>query len=214
MIDDLKPCPFCGSEASDTGYVFYPKPCTETAWDDGSPIKEAYFCNCPKCGISNMSSSMGYRTKAQAIAAWNARALPAVSAPVAVRPSDPAHIVEYTNYRGETARRVIIPIRMWWGKTEWHPEEQWLLTAWDVEKNASRDFAWQDMRPVQNPATSAARIMAAIDAPDVAALVEAAKPFALLDETDDSIGDFCEKHPVEGGYVADLRAALTKLGVR
>jgi Lar family restriction alleviation protein len=59
-----------------------------------------------------------------------------------------------------------------------------------------------------------ARIMAAIDAPDLAELVEAAKPFALLDETDDSIGDFCEKHPVEGGYVADLRAALTKLGVR
>jgi len=51
-------------------------------------------------------------------------------------------------------------------------------------------------------------------APDLAELVEAAKPFALLDETDDSIGDFCEKHPVEGGYVADLRAALTKLGVR
>lgn len=48
----------------------------------------------------------------------------------------------------------------------------------------------------------------------MAELVEAAKPFALLDETDDSIGDFCEKHPVEGGYVADLRAALAKLGVR
>ncbi len=105
---------------------------------------------------------------------WDAiAALPAVTAPVAMRPSDPAHIVEYTNYRGETARRVIIPIRMWWGKTEWHPEEQWMLTAWDVEKNASRDFAWQDMQPVQNPATSAARIMAAIDAPDVAELVEA-----------------------------------------
>jgi len=108
-------------------------------------------------------------------------ALPAVSAPVAVRPSDPAHIVEYTNYRGETARRCIIPIRMWWGKTEWHQEEQWMLTAWDVEKNAGRDFAWQDMRPVQNPATSAARIIAAIDAPDVAELVEALRkvPSAL-----------------------------------
>lgn len=73
-----------------------------------------------------------------------------------VRPDVPAHIVEYTNWRGETARRVIIPIRMWWGSTEWHPQEQWMLTAWDVEKDAVRDFAWQDMRPVQNGATSAA----------------------------------------------------------
>lgn len=72
------------------------------------------------------------------------------------RPNSPAHIVEYTNWRGETARRVIIPIRFWWGSTEWHPEEQWMLSAWDVEKDARRDFAWQDMRPVQNPATSSA----------------------------------------------------------
>lgn len=72
------------------------------------------------------------------------------------RPDAPCHIVEYTNYRGETARRVIIPIRFWWGSTEWHPQEQWMLSAWDVEKNARRDFAWQDMRPVQNSATSAA----------------------------------------------------------
>ena len=73
------------------------------------------------------------------------------------RPDAPAHIVEYTNYRGETARRIIIPIRMWWGSTEWHPQEQWMLTAWDVEKEARRDFAWQDMKPAQNPGTSAAR---------------------------------------------------------
>lgn len=72
------------------------------------------------------------------------------------RPDAPCHIVEYTNYRGETALRSIIPIRLWWGTTEWHPEEQWILTAWDAEKGTVRDFAWQDMRPVQNPATSAA----------------------------------------------------------
>lgn len=79
----------------------------------------------------------------------------ALSTP-ATEPQGLAHIVDYTNWRGETARRVIRPIRMWWGKTEWHPEEQWMLTAWDCEKDAIRNFAWQDMRPVQNPATSAA----------------------------------------------------------
>lgn len=91
-------------------------------------------------------------TIADAIAAIE----PAEAGGVDGRPDAPCHIVEYTNWRGETARRAIIPIRMWWGKTEWHPQEQWMLTAWDVEKEATRDFAWQDMKPVQNGATSAA----------------------------------------------------------
>ena len=89
---------------------------------------------------------------------WNciSSAILAALATPATEPQGLAHIVDYTNWRGETARRVIRPIRMWWGKTEWHPEEQWMLTAWDCEKDAIRNFAWQDMRPVQNPATSAA----------------------------------------------------------
>lgn len=64
-------------------------------------------------------------------------------------------IVEYTNYRGETSRRTIKPLRMWWGNTEYHTENQWMLTAYDCEKKVERDFAWQDMTPVRNPATSA-----------------------------------------------------------
>jgi len=43
-----------------------------------------------------------------------------------------------------------------------------MLTAWDCEKDAIRDFAWQDMRPVPNPATSAAAL-AARPAPQPAA---------------------------------------------
>lgn len=49
--------------------------------------------------------------------------------------------VVYTNYRGETARREIIPERVWYGATKWHPEEQWLLDAFDVEKESLRSFA-------------------------------------------------------------------------
>jgi predicted DNA-binding transcriptional regulator YafY len=54
--------------------------------------------------------------------------------------------IVYTNYRGETAIREIIPQRVWFGATEWHPEEQWLLDALDLEKNAVRAFAMRDIR--------------------------------------------------------------------
>ncbi|TWD58148.1 hypothetical protein FB480_101903 [Agrobacterium vitis] len=50
----------------------------------------------------------------------------------------------YTNYRGETSQRTIKPKRVWFGSTEWHPEPQWLLTAFDVDKGADRDFALKD----------------------------------------------------------------------
>jgi hypothetical protein len=49
--------------------------------------------------------------------------------------------VVYRNHRGEVAFRSIVPKGMWFGATEWHPEPQWLLSAWDVEKEADRDFA-------------------------------------------------------------------------
>jgi predicted DNA-binding transcriptional regulator YafY len=51
----------------------------------------------------------------------------------------------YTNYKGETAWRRIIPKRIWFGKNEWH-SEQWLLEAFDVEKNADRDFAMKEIK--------------------------------------------------------------------
>lgn len=50
----------------------------------------------------------------------------------------------YTNYRGETSERTITPIRPWFGSTEWHPEPQWLLRAYDHDKRAERDFALKD----------------------------------------------------------------------
>ena len=30
----------------------------------------------------------------------------------------------YTNYRGETSYREILPEKIWFGSTEWHPEAQ------------------------------------------------------------------------------------------
>lgn len=51
----------------------------------------------------------------------------------------------YTNWKGETAERTIRPIELWFGKTEYHPEEQWLLRALDLTKNEERNFAMKDI---------------------------------------------------------------------
>lgn len=58
----------------------------------------------------------------------------------------------YRNWRGEVAERTIIPRRVWFGSTDWHPEPQWLLTAWDAEKGADRDFALKDFGQPAAPA--------------------------------------------------------------
>lgn len=53
--------------------------------------------------------------------------------------------ITYTNYRGETAERTITPQRIWHGSTEHHHEEQWLIRAFDHDKQAVRDFAFKDV---------------------------------------------------------------------
>lgn len=59
----------------------------------------------------------------------------------------------YRNWRGEVAERTIIPRRVWFGATDWHPEPQWLLTAFDTEKGADLDFALKDFgQPALAPA--------------------------------------------------------------
>lgn len=52
----------------------------------------------------------------------------------------------YTNYRGETSIREIVPKTISFVSTEWHPEAQWILTAFDIEKQADRGFAMKDIR--------------------------------------------------------------------
>lgn len=43
-------------------------------------------------------------------------------------------VIDYTNWRGERRERTItvsIAQPMVFGKTKWHPEDQWLLQAYD-----------------------------------------------------------------------------------
>jgi 8-oxo-dGTP diphosphatase len=47
----------------------------------------------------------------------------------------------YTNHRGEIAVRHILPIEIMFTSTEWHRTEQWLLRAYDFDRQAERKFA-------------------------------------------------------------------------
>ena len=52
---------------------------------------------------------------------------------------------DYKNWRGEESRRTVIVYHVCWGSTEWHPEEQWLLKAYDTDKQKTRLFALKDI---------------------------------------------------------------------
>jgi predicted DNA-binding transcriptional regulator YafY len=52
---------------------------------------------------------------------------------------------KYRNHRGEEAIRTVRPIRIFYGCTAWHPEAQWLCECWDLEREATRDFAMSNM---------------------------------------------------------------------
>jgi hypothetical protein len=60
----------------------------------------------------------------------------------------------YTNHRGETAWRTIQPKALRYAATEHYPTPQWILDAYDVEKQADRSFAcanakqWEGYWPI------------------------------------------------------------------
>lgn len=69
---------------------------------------------------------------------------PAISAELLQHPLK----VRYTNWRGETAERAIIPLEVYFGSTEYHPREQWLLRVWDVERQAERVYAFEGIQEI------------------------------------------------------------------
>jgi hypothetical protein len=56
-------------------------------------------------------------------------------------------VIDYTNHRGERATRYITPLPggIKFTSSEWHPEPQWLMSAFDVDKQVWRDFAMKDI---------------------------------------------------------------------
>jgi hypothetical protein len=54
-------------------------------------------------------------------------------------------LFEYINWEGKKAFRKVLPITVWYGKTKWHPKNQWFLKAVDLEKEEEREFALKDI---------------------------------------------------------------------
>ena len=52
----------------------------------------------------------------------------------------------YRNHRGETATRRVIPTRIEYTATPWHPEPQWILWAVDLDRRENRGFAMSEIR--------------------------------------------------------------------
>lgn len=61
-------------------------------------------------------------------------------------------IFEYTNYRGEESTREVVPDQVYYGTTEWHPDHQWFMHGYDVNKDEFRDFAMRDIKNMRNGA--------------------------------------------------------------
>lgn len=100
--------------------------------------------------------------------------------------------IRYRNWKGETANRHIFPTGVRFAATEWHPEPQWLLDAWDMDKDAYRSFAMRDIiewlgpdRPAetQSPPLMSKREYIGCIFTDVAAVI---------------VGDPCKLIPDEG----------------
>lgn len=52
-------------------------------------------------------------------------------------------LIDYTNWKGERAKRLIVPHEktLRFTGSEYHPEAQWVFDALDVERNVIRTFA-------------------------------------------------------------------------
>ncbi len=52
----------------------------------------------------------------------------------------------YSNHRGKVERRRVRPIRMWFGVTAFHRDAGWLLEAFCLDRQETRDFSMSSKR--------------------------------------------------------------------
>ena len=60
----------------------------------------------------------------------------------------------YTNHRGERAVRLIRPICIHHACTAWHPDAQWLLKAFDIDKGQTGTLRCPASRGGREPVTT------------------------------------------------------------
>lgn len=48
----------------------------------------------------------------------------------------------YINHAGKTAVRNVVSPTLFWGQSDFYPDPQWLLNAYDLDKQAWRTFAF------------------------------------------------------------------------
>jgi len=53
--------------------------------------------------------------------------------------------VKYKNWKGEIGIRTIVPNKIFFGHTTYHPKNQWLMDVWDIEKDTQRTYALMDI---------------------------------------------------------------------
>lgn len=63
----------------------------------------------------------------------------------AKRLMDKEVVIDYTNHRGVRGIRYIRPRLVYFGVTEFHQESQWVMSAYDMTKQAERTFAMKDI---------------------------------------------------------------------
>lgn len=56
---------------------------------------------------------------------------------------------DYLNWKDEKSHRRIEVGELYYGSSEWHPQKQWLLEGYDLDKKATRIFALKDMGNVK-----------------------------------------------------------------
>jgi hypothetical protein len=49
--------------------------------------------------------------------------------------------ITYCNWRGVTKERRILPHDFIWGRSMWHPFDQWIVVATDLESGVQKQFA-------------------------------------------------------------------------
>ena len=53
-------------------------------------------------------------------------------------------------------------MRVWFGKTDWHPDEQWLLEGYDHDRQATRNYALADIFAWHSDRAAVAEIVSGI----------------------------------------------------